>query len=144
MKEFNFSKVADLKRATLMKNWTLLQVFFDRIFWLVLAQLQSSFFIEHLPVAVYVRCLKEKEERNEIVCFYCTQSDIFLCGIARFSQENKNKLRTFEPQKWKRIKEQPASNKIYRFLYKKECIYFWLLFFFIWLKISMHSGYWSK
>ena len=41
---------------------------------------------------------KKKNERNEIVCFYCTQSDILLCGIARFSRGNKNKLRTFQPQ----------------------------------------------
>ena len=56
VKELNFSKVADLKRATLIKNWTPLQVFF----WLVLAHLQNRFFVEHLPVAAHVRCLKEE------------------------------------------------------------------------------------
>ena len=45
---------------------------------------------------------KKKNERNEIVCFYCTQSDFLLCGIARFSWGNKSKLRTFHPQKWKK------------------------------------------
>ena len=41
---------------------------------------------------------KKKNERKEIVCFYSTQSDILLCGIAMFSRGNKNKLRTFQPQ----------------------------------------------
>ena len=45
-----------------------------------------------------------KNERNEMVRFYCTQSDILLCGIARFSQGNKNKLRIFQPQNEKKIK----------------------------------------
>ena len=63
---------------------------FAGIFWLVLAQLQNHFFIEHLPVAAYVRFLKEK--------------DILLCGITRFSRGNKNKLRTFQPQKWKKLR----------------------------------------
>ena len=57
VREFNFSKVADLKRATLMKNWTLLQVFFDWFSSIV----AEPFFFERLPVAAYVRCLKEKE-----------------------------------------------------------------------------------
>ena len=54
---------------------------------------------------------KKKNERNEIVCFYCTQSDIFYCGTARFSRGNKNKLRTFQPQKWKRIKNSQPQTK---------------------------------
>ena len=62
-KEFIFSKVADLKRATLMKNWTRYQVF------------------------------------------------ILLCIIARFSQGNKNKLRTFPPQKGKKIKNSQPQAK---------------------------------
>ena len=32
------------------------------------------------------------------MCSYCTQSDIVLCGIVRFSQGNKNKLRAFQLQ----------------------------------------------
>ena len=47
---------------------------------------------------------KKKNERNEIVCFCCTQSGILLCGIARFSWENKNELRTFQSQKWKKLR----------------------------------------
>ena len=53
---------------------------------------------------------KKKYERNEIVCFYCTQSGI-LCGIAKFSRGNKNKLRTFKPQKWKKIKNSQPQTK---------------------------------
>ena len=54
---------------------------------------------------------KKKNERNEIVCFYCTQSDILLCGIARFSRGNKNKLRIFQSQKWKKIKNSQPQTK---------------------------------
>ena len=94
---------------------------FAGIFWLVLAQLQNRFFVEHLPVAAYVRCLNKKNERNEIVCFYCTQSDI-LCGIARFSWGNKNKLRTFQPQKWKKNQNSHPQTKFTGSCIKKECI----------------------
>ena len=68
LKEFNFSKVTDMKPATLMKFWTPSQVFF----WLVLAQLQNQFFVEQLPVAAYVRCLKEKERKkwNSVFLLY--------------------------------------------------------------------------
>ena len=45
------------------------------------------------------------------LCFYGTQSDILLCGIARFSRGNKNKLRTFQPQKWKKIKNSQSQTK---------------------------------
>ena len=94
MKEFNFSKAADLKRATLIKNLTPLQVFFD---WFKhscrTAFLQNT--SQCLPMCA---ASKKKNERNEIVCFYSTQSDILLCGIAMFSRGNKNKLRTFQPQ----------------------------------------------
>ena len=46
-----------------------------------------------------------------MVCFYYTQSDILLCGIARFSRGNKNKLRTFQPQKLKKIKNSQPQTK---------------------------------
>ena len=89
---------------------------FASIFWLVLAQLQNRLFVEHLPMAAYVRCLKEKEWKKWNSCFYCTQSDILLCAISRFNWGNKNKLKTFQPQKLKKKKEQSTSNKIYWFL----------------------------
>ena len=54
---------------------------------------------------------KKKNERNEIVCFYRTQTDILLCGIARLSQGNKNKLRIFQPQKGKKIKNSQPQTK---------------------------------
>ena len=38
------------------------------------------------------------------MCFYCTQSDILLCGTARFSRGNKNKLRPFQLQKGKKLR----------------------------------------
>ena len=69
--------------------------------WLVLAQLQNRFFIEHLPVAAYVRCLKEKKNESSVWQKKWTAQSGILCGIANFSRGNKNKLRTFQPQKWK-------------------------------------------
>ena len=43
--------------------------------------------------------------------FLLHHSDILLCGIARFSQGNKNKLRTFQPQKLKKIKNSQPQTK---------------------------------
>ena len=54
---------------------------------------------------------EKKNGRNEIVCFCCTQSDILLCNIARFSRANKNKLRTFQSQKLKKIKNSQPQTK---------------------------------
>ena len=60
-------------------------------------------------------------KKNEIVCFYCTQSDILLCGIARFSRGNKNKLRTFQPQKLKKINGSQPQTKFTDSYKKKKC-----------------------
>ena len=94
---------------------------FAGIFWLVLAQLQNRVFVEHLPVAAYVRCLKEKEWKkwNSVFSLYCLT---FFCGIARFSRGNKNKLRTFQPQKWNKIKNSQPQTKFTGSYKKKECI----------------------
>ena len=70
---------------------------------------------------------KTKNEINEIVCFYCTQSDILLCGIAKFSRGNKNKLRTFKPQKWKNIKNSQPQTK-FTGSYKTKRVYFISIF----------------
>ena len=59
-----------------------------------------------------------KEKR---VCFYSTKSDILLCGIARFSRGNKNKLRTFQPQKGKNIKNSQPQTK-FTGSYKKKSV----------------------
>ena len=64
---------------------------------------------------------KKKNERNEIVYFYRTHSDILLYGTARFSRGN-NKL-TFQPQKWKKIKNSQPQTKFTGSYKKKECIY---------------------
>ena len=67
---------------------------------------------------------KKKYERNEIVCFYCGQFHI-VCGIAKFSQGNKNKLRTFQSQKWKKKKKKLRTASFKQnllVLIKKECI----------------------
>ena len=54
VKEFNFSKVVACNFNEQLNS-------FAGIFLLVLAQLQNQFFVDHLPVAAYVRYLKEKE-----------------------------------------------------------------------------------
>ena len=64
---------------------------------------------------------KKKNERKKIVCFYSTKPDILLCGIARFSRENKNKLRTFHPQKGKNNKNSQPQTKFTGPYKKKEC-----------------------
>ena len=55
-----------------------------------------------------------------MVCFYCTQSDILLCGIARFSRANKNKLRTFQPQKWKKLRRARLKQNLLVLIKKKS------------------------
>ena len=55
--EFNFSKVAGLQACNFNEKLNS----FAGIFWLVLAQLLNCFFVEHLPVAAYMRCLKKKK-----------------------------------------------------------------------------------
>ena len=74
------------------------------------------------PSQVFFIGFRKKNERHEIVCFYCTRSDILLCGIARFSWGNKNELRTFQPQKWKKIKSSQPKTK-FTGSYKKR-VYF--------------------
>ena len=71
-------------------------------------------------MAAYVRCLKERMKEMK-VCFYCTQSDILLCGIARLNQGSKNKLRTFQPQKGKKIKSSQPQTK-FTGSYKKKSV----------------------
>ena len=58
-----------------------------------------------------------------MVRFYCTQSDILLCGIASFSRRNKNKLRTFQPQKWKQVKSSQPQTKCNGSYIKKSVYY---------------------
>ena len=66
---------------------------------------------------------KKKNERNEIVYFYRTHSDILLYGTARFSRGN-NKL-TFQPQKWKKIKNSQPQTK-FTGSYKKKSVYIFI------------------
>ena len=55
------------------------------------------------------------------MCFYCTQSDILLCGIARFSRGNKNKLKTFSLKNEKIKNSQPQTK--FTGSYKKKRVY---------------------
>ena len=97
---------------------------FAGIFLVVLAQSQNRFFVEHLPVAGYVRCLKEKEWKklNSVILLYSLWH--FFCGIARYIRGNKNKLRTFQPQKWNKIKNSQSQTK-FTGSYKKRVYYSW-------------------
>ena len=65
---------------------------------------------------------KKKNERNEIVYFYRTHSDILLYGTARFSRGNKL---TFQPQKWKKIKNSQPQTK-FTGSYKKKSVYIFI------------------
>ena len=56
-----------------------------------------------------------------MVYFNRTQSNILLCGIARFSRGDKNKLRTSQPQKGKKIKNSQPQTK-FAGSYKKESV----------------------
>ena len=73
MKEFNFSKVACNFNENLNS--------FAGIFWLVLVQLQNRFFVEHLPVAAYVRCLKEKERKKLNSAFIVLSLTFFFVAL---------------------------------------------------------------
>ena len=46
---------------------------------------------------------KKNNEKNESV--FIVLSLILFCGIPTFTGGNKNKLRTFQPQKWKKKKK---------------------------------------
>ena len=90
--------------------------------WLVLAQLQNRFFIEHLPVAAYVRCLKEKKNESSVWQKKWTAQSGILCGIANFSRGNKNKLRTFQPQKWKILRTASLKQNLLVLIKKNSVI----------------------
>ena len=64
---------------------------------------------------------KKENERNEIVFFYCHQFDILLCGITRFILGNKNELKTFQPQKWKKIISSQPQTKFTGSYKKRVC-----------------------
>ena len=93
---------------------------FAGIFWLVSAQLQNRSFVEHPPVAAYVRCLKEKEWKkwNSVFLSYSVwHSSLWHCKVE--SGKFKNKLRTFQTQKWKQIKNSQPQTK-FAGSYKKK------------------------
>ena len=57
------------------------------------------------------------------MCFHSARSDILFRGIARFSWGNKNKLRIFQPQKGKNVKNSQPQTKFTGSYMKKECIH---------------------
>ena len=66
---------------------------FAGIFWLVLPQLQNRFFVEHLTVAAYVRCLKEKEWKkwNSVFLLYSVwHSALWHCKVQSGKKQYKN------------------------------------------------------
>ena len=75
--QFNFSKVAELKRATLIEDWTPLQVFFD---WFQHSS-RTAFFVDHLPVVAYVRCLNKKEWKKWNSVFTVLSLTFFIVAL---------------------------------------------------------------
>ena len=94
MKEFNISKVADLKRATLMENLTPLQVFL-----IGFSTVAEPLFCRTPPSGCLYALLERKRMKEIKKCVFIVLSLTLLCGIAKFIRENTNKLRTFQPQK---------------------------------------------
>ena len=93
------------KSSTLVKS----QNSFAGIFWLFLVQLQNKFFVEHLPVVAYVRCLKEKELKkwNSVFLLYSGwHSSVALQGSVgeirtnqkHFSLKNEKKIKNSQTQ----------------------------------------------
>ena len=116
---------------------------FAGIFILVLTQLQNRFFVEHLPVAAYVRCVKEKECKkwNSVFLLYSVwHSSLWQW---RFSRGNKNKLRTFQPQIWKKIKNSQPLTK-FTGSYKKKCIMTRKMFYSTWFLKELFRKRWFK
>ena len=90
---------------------------FAGIFWLVLAQLQNRYFVEHLPVAAYVR-LEKKKKWNSVFLFCSVwHSSLWHCKI---QSGNKNKLRTFQPQIWKKIRTASLKRNLLVLIKKKS------------------------
>ena len=100
--EYVFFKIANLQRIQLhlcsksMKNTCEGVNFSEKlnsfavIFWKVLAQLQNRFFVEHLSVAAYVCCLKEKEWKkwNSVFLKYSVwHSSLWYCKVQSGKKE---------------------------------------------------------
>ena len=94
--EYVFFKIANLQRYSCICVQNLWKIpvresnfneklnFFAGIFLLVLAHLQNRFFVEHLPLAVYVRCWKEKEWKkwNSVFVLYSVwHSSLWHCKV---------------------------------------------------------------
>ena len=84
---------------------------------------------------ILYRRFKEMKEMKS--CFYCTQSGILLWHC-KVQSGNKNKLRTFQPQKWKKIKNSQPQTK-FTGSYKKKSVYLLLAKHFV--SISLISNY---
>ena len=108
MKGFNFNEVADFK-------WKIELLF--RYFCTV----TEPFFCRTSPSGCLCALLERKKMKEMKQCaFCCTQSDTLLWGIARFSREDKNKLRTLQPQKWKNLRTASLKQNLLVPI-KKEC-----------------------
>ena len=74
--------------------------------------------------------LERKKNESSVWQKKWTAQSGILCGIANFSRGNKNKLRTFQPQKWKNIKNSQPQTK-FTGCYKKDSV------------ILMMYGHWT-
>ena len=80
--------------------------------------MQNLFFVEHLPVAAYVRFLKEKEWRKWNSVFIVLSLTFFFVAL----QGSVGEIRTFQPQKWKKIKNSQPQTKFTGY-YKKKSVF---------------------
>ena len=66
--------------------------------------------------------LPERKRMKQFIFIIPTQSDILLCGIARFSWTNKNKLEHFSLKNEKNLRTASLKQNLLVLIYKKECI----------------------
>ena len=95
---------------------------FAGIFWLVLAQLQNRFFVEHLPVAAYVRCLKEKEWKkwNSVFLLYSVWHSSLWHG--KVQSGKLEQIKNISASKMKKKLRTASFKQNLLVLIKKECI----------------------
>ena len=117
---------------------------FAGIFWLVLAQLQNQFFAEHLPVAAYERCLKEKEWKKQSSVFIVLSLTFFFVALQLSVGEIRTNYEHFSPKNENKIRKTSLKQNLLVLMKKKECIYL----LFNWFSVgnyfvftySLHKG----
>ena len=117
LKEFNFSKVAGLKCATLIKNELLCRCF------LIGFSTVAELLLSRTPLSGCLCALLERKRIKEMkqCVFVILSLALFFVALqgARFSRGNKNEFRRFSLKKEKKIKNSQPQTK-FTFLIKKR------------------------